>query len=119
MSAQESRAELQVPRDRDAKRLVEAILEETFVPQPPNGPQLAIQLCMIRDNATRLAVLLDERDAEHKELVVALAQALPILSALVAQKGLEPSLLGYESGGWVAKEAVRAALARAKVAPNG
>lgn len=55
--------------------------------------------------------------AQRDTLLEALKAALPILSALCTQKGLDPGLLGYESGGWTAKEAVRAAIAEAEAQP--
>ena len=51
---------------------------------------------------------------QAKNMLAALEKALPILSRLVIEKGLEPGLVGYHSDGWVVKEAVREAVATAR-----
>ncbi len=61
--------------------------------------------------------IVDEEDAlvmaASREMLAALNKALPVLCAIVAQKGLDPALLGYESGGWVATKAAREAIDKA------
>ncbi len=95
-----------------AEELVAAIRKEASHITGASMARRELSLARIAALATRLAPLLAEQDAAAGDMLAALDKALPILSALVAQKGLEPSIKGYESGGWVAKEAVRAALAR-------
>lgn len=48
------------------------------------------------------------------DMLAALEKAAPILARLVIEKGLEPSVLGYEAGGWTAKEAVVKAIRAAR-----
>lgn len=75
---------IEVPRDKDAKRLVEAILDEAHPDRDAlvatwglsiTTTILVSKLGIIQGNAERLAVLLDERDAAREELVTA-AKAL-------------------------------------------
>lgn len=95
-----------VPRDKDAKALVEAIHEQTCVTFYETMPTLGIRLSVIQGDAERLAVLLAERDAEREELVTALEFMLAWTKPLP----------GPDSP---AEKDARAALARVKGAPNG
>ncbi len=66
------RAVIEVPRDKDAKRLVEAILERAKYLGSDDWAGLCHKLITIQHDARRLAVLLDERDAAMEALVTAL-----------------------------------------------
>jgi hypothetical protein len=66
---------VQVPPGTDAKALVAAILDQAAFGLEEAGrtSSLRIRLTLVRDNATRLAALLNEQGAEREELVLALA----------------------------------------------
>lgn len=56
--------------------------------------------------------------AVNAELLEALQKAWPVLHGLCIEKGLDPADLGYVTGGWEAKEAVRIAIQRAGRRPT-
>ena len=63
-----------VPPDKDANALVEAIIAEATHKPGAATATRELALARIYDNATRLKVLLAERDAEREGLVAALAE---------------------------------------------
>ena len=65
-----------VPRDKDAKRLVEAILEQTRYQVSHQYERLAVRLSIIQGLAERLAVLLAQRDTAAVEALEAAKDAL-------------------------------------------
>jgi hypothetical protein len=74
---QATEAPVAVPPDKDARRVVEAILAETRLTeweQRERGAAhfLRIRLGIIQGDADRLKVLLERRDAEREALVTAL-----------------------------------------------
>lgn len=115
-----------VPPDKDALGLVEAIRAETIyniINAPPSEHSHRLRLAIIRDNAERLAVLLEERDAEREGLAEGLKRALLYLDdrdAFVAAYGApdypESSIHIEEWLNRVFRNAARAALARVKEA---
>jgi hypothetical protein len=97
-----------VPRDKDAKRLVEAIRAQACLDDNDVG-LLATRLGIIQGDAERLAVLLDERDAEREALRDSLTWALEELQKAYGAV--------WEKNDWEHYRPVmdaRAALARAK-----
>jgi hypothetical protein len=67
---------IKVPRDEDAKRLVEAIKDEAAYEGHHDWVALAARLNQIGLKAERLGVLLTDRDAAHAGLVTALKRAV-------------------------------------------
>lgn len=104
----------ELPRDRDAKGLVAAILEQSKYLMPDDDwTHLLHKLTTIQDNATRLKVVLDEQDAAREGLVTALE-----VQALIPCKNRTPQAClrkpGLEKQHWCATCRAEAALARVK-----
>lgn len=113
MAPKEPEAEHQgivaVPLDKDALGLVETIIELIRHADGKSYWVLAGNLSIIQDNATRLKVLLEEREAATEEMVAALEDAHTLFGRIMDAGVPNAAFVSAQEGYAATRAAVEAA----------